>query len=77
MGKYLSIRGLKTVDTVQYRSHSLDVHKVDSLTIDVSQLANGTIPEPVFSGELSVLSSVDPEDEAEWVCASISDRFID
>ena len=45
----------------------LDVRKVNSLTIDVCRVANGAIPEPVFSGELSALSFVDPENETEWV----------
>lgn len=40
---------------------------MDSLTIDTSQIIHGTIAQPVFSGELSVLSSVDLDDEQGWV----------
>ena len=73
LGKHLRLCGLRTVDAVYCRYHSLDAHKVKSLSVDVSHLANGAIPEPIFSGELSVLSPVDPHDERKWVCVFVLD----
>ena len=67
---------MRAADPPQCRPHMLAFPKVTSLDIDISQLANGAIPEPVFSGELSVLSLADPEDEEEWVSDYIR-AFID
>src|ERR1700761_5446606 len=50
---------------------------MESLTIDMCCLAHGTIPEPVFSGELSVLSSVSTENDEQWVCECPLRRFED
>ena len=67
---------MRLTGPISCHSHVLDLPKTESLTIDMCCLAHGTIPELVFSGELSVLSSVSTEDDEQWVCECTLRRFI-